>query len=295
MIVPFVQALVLYAAFTLGYPWFSAWCGARLPEGNLSWLIVEASALGLVCVLVALTRGLSHAGGSRSRAHPGCAWSDARAVPFQALFLLGLAALALRIIDPGFDSQEIGQQGLEAAGLLTGFFLTLPFAVAAEQLIFRTCQSRLRTLLPPGPAVVAVGLAFAIYHWVPGTPLDRHAIETQLATFAGGMVFAAAYERTGNLWMLIAIHLVYDCLAVAQALLNVRHARGAEVAVFLLWLASSGVLAWRWHRPGAGSTADRATESRLERAMHPAAAWAAAAIFGCGFPLLLVWIRIRLG
>jgi membrane protease YdiL (CAAX protease family) len=273
---------MLYAAFALGYPWFSAWLWARLPEGNLSWLIEEASVLGLVCVLVALMRGFRRASVSRS---------DARAVPPQALFLLGIAALALRLIDPGFDSQEIGQAGLEAAGVLAGFLLTLPFAVAAEELIFRTCQSRLRRLLPPGPAIVAVGFAFAIYHWVPGTPLDRHAIESELALVAGGMVFAAAYERAGNLWMMIAIHLIYDGLAIAQGLLNVRHDRLAEATVFLLWLAVSGLLGWRWRRTPAASAPDGPPEP----AAHRAAAWASAAVFGCGFPLLLVWIRIRLG
>src|SRR5437773_3785096 len=143
----------------------------------------------------------------------------------------------------------MGLRSLLAPGVLVDFVLTLPFAVAAEEMIFRGCQRRLRMILGPAPTIVAVGLCFAAYHWVPGSPVDRHEIETWLATFAGGAVLAAAYERTASVLLLIAIHLVYDTLAVAQTCLHVGHERAAEAVLFLVWLAAAGALAWRLRRP----------------------------------------------
>jgi len=224
-------------------------------------------------------------------------------VALQTLCLLGALALALRLIDPSYDAREFSLRSLEAPSALLEFLAALPFGVAAEELIFRSCQRRLRLILPPAPAVVAVALGFAAFHWVPWSPVDGHQIETLLGTFAGGLLLAAAYERTASLRLLIAIHLVYDCLAVAQTWTHVGDARGAEATIFIVWLAATGGLTAARARlgrrgsipagvaPAGGPFPDRP----LEPAARRADGWVAAVVFGCGVPVLLAWVRLRLG
>ena len=143
---------------------------------------------------------------------------------------------------------------------------------------------------------MAVSLAFSLYHRVPGTPMDRHEVESLAATFAGGIVLAAAYERSASLPLLIAIHLAYDGLAVAQGWLNFQRLRIAEACLFLLWLGASGLLLRRLSRLGRARGAQPSWDG-LEAAgmrLSVPVAWAAALLFGGAIPVLLVWIRTRL-
>jgi membrane protease YdiL (CAAX protease family) len=217
----------------------------------------------------------------------------------QALFVLGLLALAFRLIDPAFDEQEFIRRGVTAPGVLAELLAMLPFGVAAEELVFRNCQRRLRRALNPAASVLAVSLAFALYHRVPGTPLDRHEIETLLATFAGGLVLSITYERAASLSLLIVVHLSYDLLAVAQAWLNVERLRLAEAFLFLLWIGFSGLLAWGRrgafpprHGTLSGVTVAEAGSLYLHRSR--AMPWIASLFFGAAVPFLLAWIRTRL-
>jgi hypothetical protein len=125
---------------------------------------------------------------------------------------------------------------------------------------------------------------------VPGTPLGRHAIETLLATFAGGLAFAVAYEKTASVPLLIAIHLAYDNLAVTQGWLNVRHESVFEALLFLIWIGGGGAVVFLCRRRivnRIGSEPDRTTGS--------AVAWIAALGFGGVFPVIVAWMRLWLG
>jgi membrane protease YdiL (CAAX protease family) len=294
---PYLEALLLFALYAVGYPWFALWCHQHLPKVRGRWLVEEAVSLLLVTIVIALL----NRGNFRAILHPspGVGWAAGIPVAFQTLFLLGLLALAFRLIDPAFDEREFTQRGVTSPGILAELLGMLPFGVAAEELVFRTCQSRLRGVLNPPAAILAVSLAFALYHRVPGTPLDRHQIETLIATFTGGLVLSIAYERTASLPLLIVVHLSYDLLAVAQGWLNVQHLRLAEACLFLLWIAPSGLLAWRRRRAiprelelpaGSFRESDAPRELRTTSAMP----WIASLFFGVAVPLGLAWLRMRL-
>jgi membrane protease YdiL (CAAX protease family) len=292
----FFEAALLFAAYAMGYPWFAAWCGRHLPPGRGRWVLEEALSLGLVALMVSAFR----LAGARTTSWmpPIGPRQPQRAVLARALLLLGLLALAFRWLDPAFDEAEFALRGMSTPGALAELLAMLPFGVAAEELIFRFCQARLRHALGAWPAVLAISLAFALYHRVPGTPWDRHEIETLAGTFAGGLVLASAYERIGRLLPLIALHLAYDLLAVLQAWLHVTHQSVAEFCLFLVWIGASWMAAGR---PGLRAPASRGdgTESREMSATRGAngtlVSWLAALLFGAGWPAVLAWIRLRLG
>jgi membrane protease YdiL (CAAX protease family) len=282
-VLPYVQALLVYAIYSVGYPWFAA----RVPPMRGRFVFVEAASLVLVGIGVALLdfRGLPAGffSGARDR------WTRGVPTALQVLGLLGLIALALRVADPGFDDLEFSDRGLDTPAALVGMLALLPFGVAAEELVFRTCQKRLRRVLSASTTCAGVALAFALFHWVPGTPLDRHLIETLLATFAGGLAFAVAYEKTASLPLLVAVHLAYDILAVTQGWLNVRHEGVLEAALFLIWIGGGGALAFSFRR-----RAVHRSGGEPERRRVSALAWIAALGFGGVFPLILAWMRLWL-
>lgn len=249
-IVAGAQALALYAACVLGGPWLRSSILRVLPVRAWSDHLLDAAMLGAAgLVAFLLTRPVLGAhsrlgsGGARGSVHSGGSRARGLQAASAALFLLGLCALALRLADPAYDQLELGGRGLDSPAALAGFLALLPLGVAAEEVVFRSCQSRLRVFLRPRAAAVVVALGFAAYHWVPGFRWDRHRIETELALVAGGLILAAAYEKTASLPLLIGVHLIYDNLAVVQAWLNVGQAHGAEAVLFLLWLTVSGALA----------------------------------------------------
>jgi len=246
-IVAGAQALVLYGAVLFLGPILRARIIRLLPDRPWSDHVLDAAMLAaLALAAFVLTRPLF---GARGHPRPAPSFRSRFGAAGAALFALGLFALALRLVDPAYDARELGGRGLDSPGALAAFLTLLPLGVAAEEIVFRSCQSRLRIVLRPGPAAVTVALAFAAYHWYPGWIWDRHGIETELALLAGGLVFAVTYEVTASLPILVGVHLIYDNLAVVQAWLNVRQARSAETALFVLWLSIAGALAWKAGRP----------------------------------------------
>jgi membrane protease YdiL (CAAX protease family) len=292
--VRFLQAATLFGAYAMGAPWLNVWLGRRLPDRPGALLVYEAAGLGLVVLLVAVWPGRDR--GIAAGAVEPAERPRPLAAAGAALFLLGLSALLLRLVDPLYDDREFSLRSLETPAALLTFFASLPLGVAAEELIFRACQKRLRQALPRGASIAAVGLCFSLYHWAPGAALDRHLIETLVAVFAGGLILASVYERTRSVPLLIAIHLIYDLLAVAQASLNVDRRAAAEAALFALWIGGCGWLAWQGRRAAvAGSLPgpERAESHATGRSEVRPMAWLAALAFGGALPLALAWIRMR--
>jgi len=286
----------LFGAYAMGAPWLNAWLFRRLPDRPGALLVYEAAGFGLAVLLVVVWPGRDcgiAAGAAEPAERP-----RPLAAAGAALFLLGLSALLLRLIDPLYDDSEFSLRSLGTGTALLAFFASLPFGVAAEELIFRACQKRLRQALPRGASIAAVGLCFSLYHWAPGAALDRHMIETLVAVFAGGLVLASVYERTRSVPLLVAIHLIYDLLAVAQASLNVERRVAAEAVLFALWIGGSGWLAWQGRRAavaGAVPDPERAVSHATGRNEARPMAWLAALAFGGALPLALAWLRLRRG
>jgi len=294
-IAPALEAIVLFSVYSLGYPWFFGWLGQRLPQRPGSWLVIEASTLVLVGLMVGAFGWRTRAGVTPRGI--GIGWRDRCAVASSALLLLGMVALVLRLVDPAFDDQELGLRSLNTHALLIEFLLLLPFSTTAEELVFRACQRRLRCHLGRGPTVMAVGLAFALFHWAPGTALDRHAIETLLATFVGGMVLAAAFERAPSVRLLVAVHCAYDYLAVGQAWLDVGHQRAFEAILFASWIGVTGLVAWRMRRriEGGWIPTEPAPGDPPARAVRVIGEWCAAVAYGGGLPVVIGLIRLFVG
>jgi membrane protease YdiL (CAAX protease family) len=295
---PFSQAVLLLGAYSLGYPWLYRWSAPFVMGMRGGPVLQEALTLLGAGVLVALLEARQ----VRSRGIPGKRSSPGvrAAAATGALFLLGLLGLALRLLDPGFDDAQFTAYGLSNPSELGGFLAILPLGVAAEELVFRGCQKRLESALGSAPAVFAVAGAFALFHWVPGTAVDRHEIEALVATFAGGMVLAICYRKIPSVPLLIGVHLAYDYLAVAQAWLNVERRPAEEALLFALWIAGFGFMMVRAsrrarrapspHPPAVPSPGDSAPGVAFR-----AARWLAALAFSLGLPHLLALVRLRLG
>lgn len=297
-----LRAASLLTAFALTSPALTTWVVRRAALGpEAASLVFDLScfalSVGLVVAYGAFRSGgtAPERGGIPVHGESGArrAWrSGAR-----ALAALGVLALAVRILDPLYDRSEFSLRNLAGPVDLTAFLAGLPFGVAAEELIFRTCQRELRRIASPGAAALSVALAFSLYHFVPGTPIDRHLVETLLAVFAGGVVLAVIFEATGSLALLVVVHLAYDLLAVTQATLNVTGARLAEAALFVAWIGGAAVIAHAARRTPLPLSsppwreAGRVSIPRVRRAVE----WAAAIAFGGGVPLALVWLRTLYG
>jgi hypothetical protein len=292
------EAALLFAAYQLAVGRIESSLRIRLaatPGGFIAAAVVE---LLVVAGVVLLINGL--------RAHRSGSYlptTNVRAVLARcggALGLLGLMALAVRFLAPGLDAWEFARRGMGAPGALGRFLWTLPAGVAAEELVFRACQDRLRTTLGTGPTLVAIPLLFALYHGMPSALLSLRDAALLGALVVGGGILAWLYEASGSLAALVAVHLAYDSLAVGQGWLHVYGHRLAEGALWVTWLAGSAGLTIaiaRVGRPRREATRDATSREVGEpsSATSPLAAswlrWAAALVLAFGLPALLAWIR----
>jgi membrane protease YdiL (CAAX protease family) len=92
---------------------------------------------------------------------------------------------------------------LAVAGIAM-FLNTILQEVLARSYIYQTIQSEANSSW----AILMTSILFALYHlgalqgsWLPGVNI-----------FLAGVLFAVAYDRTGNLWLPIAIHFVWNFL-----------------------------------------------------------------------------------
>ncbi len=232
-----VEALALYAAFIMGIrygmPVLDAWWGSW----PLGWF---ARDLGLLLALGALLLLVDRIGvlssqtdvERRSMRHK-LAWTAA------AIAALGLLAVLVRILDPGYDDWEFGRHGLDSLSALWHFLVTLPLAVIVEEFVFRACQRRLRFVGGSLFAVLVITFAFAWIHVRIGPGMTIHEMTGTAAFLAGGLLLATLFELSRSVPLLIGVHLVYDFLAVAQAWLHVQRRFAAEVILFAIWIALS--------------------------------------------------------
>jgi membrane protease YdiL (CAAX protease family) len=246
----------------------------------------DAAALAAAAAAASAARGWLAPRRPRPGAYGG--GGRAAATASAALALMGIAALAVRLLDPAFDEREFARRGLGDPSTLGNFLILIPFAVAAEQIVFRTCQDGIRRWLGPAGACCAVSGAFAIHHVDLARGLGAHEATTLLAAGAGGLVLALLYEVTPSVTLVAAVHLAHDVLAVAQARLNVHGRAPAEAALFAAWILAPGLaaagLAWgrgRIRPPGPSGEPGRGRWARA----------GAAAAFGIALPALMSYLR----
>ncbi|WP_121820621.1 CPBP family intramembrane glutamic endopeptidase [Halostella salina] len=102
------------------------------------------------------------------------------------------------------------------------FVVWFLFAAPSEELLFRgIIQGRIREAFDPGKTVVLSGVMFGLMH-VPVAALSTglEPVSSFVETFVGGMVFALAYERTGNLVVPSATHALLWSQTIVFAILG---------------------------------------------------------------------------
>jgi len=160
----------------------------------------------------------------------GEGWLTGRGVSRRPSCLLGLLALAVRWLFPGFDDREFALRGLDAPGSLPRLLLAMPWAAATEELVYRSCQER-----PPAgrrPGRRARGFDGGLRPAPPGSA-EAGAAHRAVAVGAaglGGLILGWLYEKTGRVGLAATLHLAFNLLAVTQARLHVTRQATTEAA-----------------------------------------------------------------
>jgi hypothetical protein len=279
----YLEAAALYAAWEIAGGWADRHLAGRLPASTPGALMAELLDLALaVGLAVVFGRALGHRDWPPARAR---GWAASGGSAAATLLLLGLLAGALRLFDPSLDVREFAARGLGSPAALRLLLLSLPLGVAAEEVLFRAAQEKLRAAIGPQAAAAAVATCFALYHVTGRTGFVSADAEVVVAIACGGWLLARLYEVSGRLGLLIATHLAYDYLAIAQGWLNVEQRRPAEAGLFAAWLGGSALLAWGCRRSHGREPGVRAAPAR------PALGAAGAILFGLALPLAVKWIR----
>jgi membrane protease YdiL (CAAX protease family) len=133
----------------------------------------------------------------------------------------GLAALQFLGVTEGLTSAIGDVAAFDPTVLLVLAVLSVLLVAPAEELLFRgVIQGRLRRAFGPAAAIVGATVLFAAIHAsnYPGSPVV--AIVAVLGVLAvAATVFGAAYERTGNLAVPIAIHALYNTVLFGSSYL----------------------------------------------------------------------------
>jgi membrane protease YdiL (CAAX protease family) len=301
------EALLLLSAWEIGFDLIGRFLARPLGGTPLGWLIVDASVLAGASLLVFAFNGFALRRQGLPPRNTGL--QDLRSAAMNAapaLLALGLAAVLFRLLIPGFDDVAFARQRIRESLDVWRLAGSIPLLVAAEEIVFRACQERLRRAAGAWPAAVAVGSAFSLYHVSPGKPIDGHDVEMVIAAGVGGVILAALYERTGSVVLLSVVHILYDEMALAQGWLNVERRPVSEAVLFGLWIASAAVatlalLGWKFggrpvpvpSRARQLSGTGLADERIGEVSMSPPARGLTAILFGLLVPLGLLWLRAR--
>ncbi|MCA1854704.1 CPBP family intramembrane metalloprotease [Massilia oculi] len=145
-------------------------------------------------------------------------------------------------------------------GGIGGDLLIQSLNAFGEELLFRGVIFVILLRLPVWQAIVLNGVLFGSMHLIHGY-MDgnwSHALGWAMMSSCAGMMFAAARERTGSLWLVVVLHMVLnlasmysniEAVAGPQMLVAVQYATKVAEVVLGLYVI---VTAWR-HRPaGAG-------------------------------------------
>lgn len=113
-------------------------------------------------------------------------------------------------------------------GGIAGDLLIQSFNAFGEELLFRGVIFVILMRLPLWQAIVLNGVLFGSMHLIHGY-MDgnwSHALVWALMSSCAGMMFAAARERTGSLWLVVVLHMI---LNLASMYSNIEIAAGPEM------------------------------------------------------------------
>lgn len=116
---------------------------------------------------------------------------------------------------------------LPAQGV-AGDLLIQAFNAFGEELLFRGVIFVILMRLPLWQAMVLNGVLFGSMHLIHGY-MDgdwTHAMGWALMSSCAGMMFMAARERTGSLWLVVILHMI---LNLASMYSNIENAAGADM------------------------------------------------------------------
>lgn len=110
---------------------------------------------------------------------------------------------------------------------IAGDLLIQSFNAFGEELLFRGVIFVILMRLPLWQAIVLNGVLFGSMHLIHGY-MDgnwSHALVWALMSSCAGMMFAAARERTGSLWLVVILHMI---LNLASMYSNIESVAGAD-------------------------------------------------------------------
>ena len=142
---------------------------------------------------------------------------DGRAAIDGVLHALPLTALLVATVDRHWAPLRNMHAALDKltdmlrhASLPELALLALAAGVGEEMLFRGAIQQALTDRLGPWPAVVVAAALFGMVHWV--TPLYA------LAAGVIGLYLGVLYAETGNLWVPVLVHFLYDLFALVYLL-----------------------------------------------------------------------------
>lgn len=153
---------------------------------------------------------------------------------------LGIACLGLlfpiallgRIADPSFDFEYARYAGLLTMSGVGAFLVTLPFFLFREELFLRFTQTELGSAVGKRLGILLLAANFAILHYPFG--FSQHATSVLISVFFGAIVLNTLFSRTQNIWVALAVHVVYDALITLQIFF---HATGQVFGEWVFWTA----------------------------------------------------------
>ncbi|MFH1073001.1 MAG: type II CAAX endopeptidase family protein [Nanoarchaeota archaeon] len=202
------------------------------------------------------------------------------------VFLLMPLAFLGRVIDPSFDSWYAGSAGLSTFSGFLLFSLVMPLYVIKEEIIERAVfQSTMRRAYGLFIVFFAISLNFSLAHffYIPGFGL-KHVIVQTASVFIGSFFLIMFFELTGNLWLAILLHLVYNVLISLQIYLHVS----SLVWESVFWLMMGGLFLLSL-RTGLSRIMPSLRSMRISKL--PVSEWLFLAVFAVVLPVLLILLR----
>jgi membrane protease YdiL (CAAX protease family) len=155
---------------------------------------------------------------------------EGRIVPHRPV-LIGVILLTLLAGPPSWGEPDVDWS------LRIALILTAPVVALREELFYRGILLRgLEAEFHPLVAMVVTGVAFVLSH-LGAQPMNAYTIAAMAAL---GILVGAIYQLTRNLWFVVLLHTLYDCMVAIPQIVQVPPftifaGNVLVIAVSILW------------------------------------------------------------